>query len=144
MSSDAVSLPASTVLVCYRLASSIAYLGCYGPRKGAQTPCGVTPTCYSHGEPVSIFFQCLHLKLHFVGDGNAFNKKTRSIRKCVWNIAKHVRKVKCKVRHTHRCSEADPNKYGSQSKLFQQLNFSYSETMLFQAQNATVAFSCSL
>ena len=144
MSSDASSLPVPTVLVCHSAASSVVYLGCYGPRKGAETPCRVTYTSYCHGEPVSFFFPCLYLKLQFVGDENAFNEKTRSITKWVWNIVKHVSQVKSKVRHTHNCCKADPNKYRSKSKLFQQLNFSYSETTLFQAWNAKVAFSCSL
>lgn len=145
MSSDAPPLPVPTVPVCHSAASSVAYyLGCYGPRKGAETPCRVTYTCYCHGESASFFFLCLSLKLHFVGDENAFNKKTRSITKWVRNIAKHVRKVKSKVRHIRSCCEADPNKYRSKVKLFQQLNFSYSETTLFQAWNAKVAFSCSL
>lgn len=133
-----------TVLVCHSTASSVVYLGCYGPRKGAETPCKVTRTSYCHGEPVSFFFLSLYLELHFVGDVNTFNKKTRSVTKWVWNTAKHVRTVKSKVRPTLSCCEAGPNKYRSKSKLFQRLNFSYSETMLFQAQNAKIAFSCSL
>jgi len=144
MSSDDASLLVPTVLVCHSAASSVAYLGCYGPRKGAETPRRVTHTSYCHGKPVSFFFLCLYLQRHFFGAENALNKKTRSITKWVWNTAKPVRRVESKVRHARSCCEADPNRYRSKSKLFPHLNFSYSETSLFQARNAKVAFCCSL
>lgn len=140
MSSEASSLP---VLVCHSAASSTAHLGCYGARKGAETPHRVTQII-AMGSWCHFFFPCLYLKLHFVGNENTFSRKTRSVTEWAWNIEKHVRKVKSKVRHAHSCCEADPNKYRSKSKLFQQLSFSYSETTLFRAWNAKVAFSCSL
>lgn len=72
---DAASLPTPTVLVYHSAASSVAYVGCYSPRKGAETPGRVTHTSDCHGEPLSFFFLCLYLKLIFVGDENAFNKQ---------------------------------------------------------------------
>lgn len=99
---------------------------------------------YCHRKPVSLFFSCLYLQLHFTDDDeNTFNKKTRSITTLAWDVAKHVIEVRYKVRNAHCCCEADSDEYRSRSKLLYHPDFSYSVTALFQGWNAKVAFSCS-
>lgn len=79
MARDAPSVPVPTIWLCQSDSTSATCLGCYGPRRGANTLCRAAHHC--HGEPVSLFFLCLYVKLHFTDDEK-------------WNIAKHGTEVK--------------------------------------------------
>lgn len=86
MSRDAPSVPGPTIWLCQSDSTSAMYFGCYGPRRGANTLCRAAHTGHCHGEPVSLFFLCLYVKLHFTDDEK-------------WNIGKHGTEVKNSSTH---------------------------------------------